>query len=99
MSKTDVIAFIRHVDTHQQVRESLKDKDPSGVCQVGKAEGFDFTLEELREVCAALEVYIDGNITPDELDAVAGGSMKTVDLAEEEAIIGAWRRNSADITT
>ncbi|MCD6365197.1 MAG: Nif11-like leader peptide family natural product precursor [Planctomycetes bacterium] len=99
MSKTDVIEFIRHVDTHEHVRESLKDKEPAELCRIGKVEGFDFTLEELRDVCAALEVYTDGNITPDELDAIAGESMKTVDLSEEEAIIGAWRRNRTGITT
>ena len=71
MSKESAEKFIQAVLNDEELRERAKDLKPEDAVPLGKEMGYDFTLEEFTDV-----MNEDRELSPDELEAVAGGDRK-----------------------
>jgi len=72
MSKENAKAFVQAVLNDEELRERAKDLKPEDAVPLGKEMGYDFTLEEFTDV-----MNEDRELSPDELENVAGGYFQT----------------------
>ena len=75
MSKTAAAAFVKLVMNDEELRQRTGALKPEEIVPFAKEMGFDFTLDELKEVKKE-----DIELSPDELEAVAGGEIKCLML-------------------
>ena len=73
MSKESAEKFIQAVLNDEELREKTANMKPEDALPLGKEMGYDFTLEEFTDV-----MNEDMELSPDELEAVAGGDKKNV---------------------
>ena len=73
MSKESAEKFIQAVLNDEELREKTANMKPEEAVPMGKEMGYDFTLEEFTDV-----MNEDRELSPDELEAVAGGDKKNV---------------------
>ena len=73
MSKENATAFVQAVLNDEELREKTANMKPEDAVPLGKEMGYDFTLEEFTDV-----MNEDRELSPDELEAVAGGDKKNV---------------------
>ena len=73
MSVESAKSFMEKIKTDEEFAKKVKEcKDAEARMAFVKAEGFDFTVEEIKG--------IQGELSDDELDAVAGGGCKALDV-------------------
>lgn len=73
MSIESAKSFFERIKTDEEFAKKVKEcKDAEARMAFVKAAGFDFTVEEIKG--------IQGKLSDDELDAVAGGGCKAVDF-------------------
>ena len=73
MSKENATAFVQAVLNDEELREKTANMKPEDAVPLGKEMGYDFTLDELKEVKKE-----DIELSLDELENVAGGDSKAV---------------------
>lgn len=75
MSKDNVIAFGEVVKGDPALQEEVKSlgQDLAGCVAMGKREGYEFTLDELKSVMRERNVDENRQLDDDELDNLAGG--------------------------
>ena len=71
MAKESANAFVQAILNDEELRKRAKDLKPEDAVPLGKEMGYDFTLEEFTDV-----MNEDKELSPDELEAVAGGDRK-----------------------
>jgi predicted ribosomally synthesized peptide with nif11-like leader len=77
MSKENAKAFVQAVLNDEELRQRTGAMKPEELIPFAKEMGFDFTLDELKEVKKD-----DIELSPDELEAVAGGRDKVFDAMD-----------------
>jgi predicted ribosomally synthesized peptide with nif11-like leader len=72
LSITDAIRFAKDLVTDKDLTEKIKAKASglTSLVELGKAHGYNFTLEEIKQV---IRSGAPREMTDDQLDAVAGG--------------------------
>jgi len=80
MSEKAAAEFVAIAATSPAIREKVRSEGKSysderfnQVVTVGAEQGFAFTAEELRSVMSAAEESKEGELTDEQLEAVAGG--------------------------
>ena len=68
MSKENAKAFVQAILNDEELREKTANIKPEEIVPFAKEMGYDFTLEELKEVKEE-----DIELSPEELENVAGG--------------------------
>ena len=68
MSKESAAAFIQAVMADEEMLKRANDNSPEEAVSLAKGMGYDFTLEEFKDVMNA-----DKELSADELESVAGG--------------------------
>ena len=71
MSKENAKAFVQAVLDDKELREKTANMKPEEAVPLAKEMGYDFTLEEFTDV-----MNEDRELSPDELEAAAGGDKK-----------------------
>ena len=71
MAKEAASKFVQAILNDEELRERAKDLKPEDAVPLGKEMGYEFTLEEFTDV-----MNEDKELSPDELEAVAGGDRK-----------------------
>ncbi|MDD2901329.1 MAG: Nif11-like leader peptide family natural product precursor [Syntrophales bacterium] len=67
--------FLQRIETDQPLQERLEAAaDLEARRQIIRAAGFDFTLDEFKEATRELAAAAGRELTPEELQQVAGGS-------------------------
>ena len=80
MSKENATAFVQAVLNDEELREKTANLKPEEAVPLGKEMGYDFTLEEFTDV-----MNEDRELSPDELEAAAGGENKVQDTMRQQA--------------
>ena len=73
MSKEAASKFVQAILNDEELRQRTEKMKPEDAVPLGKEMGYDFTLEEFTDV-----MNEDRELSPDELEAVAGGDKKNV---------------------
>ena len=73
MAKEAASKFVQAILNDEELRQRTEKMKPEDAVLLGKEMGYDFTLDELKEVKEE-----DIELSPDELEAVAGGDKKNV---------------------
>ena len=67
--------FINQIETDQALKERLEaTADHEARLQIIQAAGFDFTLEEFKQAVTKLAAAAERQMTPEELQNIAGGA-------------------------
>ena len=80
MSKENATAFVQKVFDDEELRQRTGAMKPEELIPFAKEMGFDFTLDELKDV---KEENIE--LSPEELEAVAGGTIEFQDHARRRS--------------
>ena len=72
MAKESAVKFVQAVMDNEELRQRTGAMKPEELIPFAKETGYDFTLEELKEVKKE-----DIELSPEELEAVAGGNINT----------------------
>ena len=80
MSKENATAFVQKVFDDEELRQRTGAMKPEELIPFAKEMGFDFTLDELKEVKKE-----DIELSPDELEAAAGGTIEFQDHARRRS--------------
>ncbi|XME02603.1 Nif11-like leader peptide family RiPP precursor [Lachnospiraceae bacterium C1.1] len=76
MAKEAASKFVQAILNDEELRQRTEKMKPEDAVPLGKEMGYDFTLEEFTDVMNEdRELYRE--LSPDELEAVAGGDSKT----------------------
>ncbi len=77
MSKENVHSFGEAIKNNPALQDELSSlaMDYDGVVELGKREGFEFSLDDLHAVLKELNASRNVQLTDDELESVAGGLM------------------------
>ena len=78
MAKEQAMEFLKLLDSDEALREQLREKTPKEAAEVDRGLSVDITEDELIQAAAALRAERTNrnaleNLTPETLDAVAGG--------------------------
>ena len=73
MSKENAKDFVQAILDDEELSKRAEKMKPEDAVPLGKEMGYDFTLEEFTDV-----MNEDRELSPDELEAVAGGDKKNV---------------------
>jgi len=79
MSKDMVVKFLSAVDADSDLRGELvaaiegTTEQASSIVEIADRHGFEFTLDDYTEVIREIGRQQEGEVSQDELDAVAGG--------------------------
>ena len=73
MSKEAASKFVQAILNDEELRQRTEKMKPEDAVPLGKEMGYDFTFEEFTDV-----MNEDRELSPDELEAVAGGDKKNV---------------------
>ena len=71
MSKDSAVKFVQAILDDEELRQRTAAMNPEEIVAVAKEAGYDFTLDELKDVKKE-----DVELSPDELEAAAGGDKK-----------------------
>ena len=71
MSKENAKDFVQAILNDEELRQRTEKMKPEDAVPLGKEMGYDFTLEEFTDV-----MNEDRELSPDELESVAGGDYK-----------------------
>ena len=80
MSKENATAFVQKVFDDEELRQRTGAMKPEEVIAFAKEMGFDFTLDELKDVKKE-----NIEFSPEELEAVAGGTIEFQDQARRRS--------------
>ncbi|MGK7877579.1 MAG: Nif11-like leader peptide family RiPP precursor [Xenococcaceae cyanobacterium] len=70
MSRESILELLKSAQANSALKAQLEAaQSPEQVVDIGVAEGYEFTLEEVKELQAEME----GELADEELDAVSGG--------------------------
>jgi len=72
MSKENAKAFVQAILDDEELRKRTEKMKPEDAVPLGKEMGYDFTLEEFTDVMNE-DRELSRELSPDELEAVAGG--------------------------
>jgi predicted ribosomally synthesized peptide with nif11-like leader len=77
MSVQSAMDFIKHIETDPALRERLDAAgDDETRRQIIQTSGFDFTRDEFKQAVAEISTTADQELTPEELQQIAGGAGK-----------------------
>jgi predicted ribosomally synthesized peptide with nif11-like leader len=79
MTIAQAVAFIQSANTDELLQQRIKGlspTDPIGLIKVGKAAGFEFSVDEFKAGAETLGRFA-GEMSDAELDRVAGGALNT----------------------
>ena len=83
-------AFIERMKNDKEFAKKVKEcKDTEERMEFVKAEGFDFTREEIKEV-------VGDKLTDDDLDSVVGGSMTPEEIIKDPEAYASCRATARD---
>ena len=78
MSQQAILDFRTKLESSNALKDALRAEMAKGenadIATLGRSQGFDFTTEEFKEFSKTLG---DRELTPFEMEMVAGGGMKT----------------------
>ena len=74
MTKAAVLAFLESVADEPAFLAYLEEADEGEFVKLGRARGFEFSIEDAGTVVATLRRAASGELDEGELDAVVGGA-------------------------
>jgi predicted ribosomally synthesized peptide with nif11-like leader len=76
MGQDAVAEFLERMKDDPSIEKGLVAAQASAIVDYARGLGFDFTVEELAEIAEVLQKLGEGEISDEELEGVAGGSVR-----------------------